>query len=973
MRATVFAAFAAMFLLAQQAAGQQPAYVEAKPVDREHLLIEGAKAFTAEQISQVLWTDLDVAYAGQTPWAPGEQQRLLVQKTIAGYHHAGFHHVQASLDIDGRQTVLTIDEGPRSMAGAVRVEGANAVDAERLIEELKPLPPEATGAGLRWPTGEPAWFDQPSETWLAERVAALLAEQAYYRPHFFLTVVENPENNTADLLIRVDDEGQPSTINDLVIAGTQQSSREQILEYLAVPSDSPLTGELRSQILKKLCGSGRFVRCEWMLNELAERVDGWQPQLWVEEYQDAPSLAEPLSREETALLKYSEWVAGFGASDDEALLSCAGDGIWGALIISPKRGFLALEGEASKGQKPAAFQTALVVSEQQIGIYSMSQRRRVVAVPPPAHSKTTVEVMPVSGAPDWDGRSLLTFFTGMQIHAKRPTRRHIELSLKQTADAALSLIRKHRADCNWDGDVLIVRLRDRTLRIEGATGRLIEHVAALDEDQVCETRDFEAGGDGAIRLSFTRGEYDRRFKEIEDRTAGFENGADDHRPLSCLAEFIADEIIARRGWEDAPACQKAVPVLRKLLAKGIFKPLDNLVLAAERSANPFQIPVAGARTTKYQRFYDIQTAAHAFAPEWGLPLGEFLFGHEGWPAELWQRSVFLLTGKPISFPDPFSDDPAATSGGPMRALLEATMTRSLGPDGPSSLQARQGLARLSARSFRRDYRGLRSGSGFVRESLLDIVEALRSLDNDEIKILGEALVEMELVGPEMAERLAEILAALRSHGGEPLPATIALVLDHSWKHGLSALVDEQLQQLAPTMPVLVSYGEPETETDEADDDDPAPSTYAGAAPAYTQSADGPPAGVAAQAIASNTMYPAQVGYNVRAAEPYATAARGEYGPAQGGPPGGYGTAVYDAYGAHRLSAVASPKPVAAYAPGNGERTAADHVSTEIARLQALVRSLAYRVAELESRAPPVSDEPEDKVLEAKKPQDRETK
>lgn len=981
MRATVFAAFGAMFLLARAVAAQPPVYVEAGPVDRHQLLIEGAKTFTPEQISQALWNDLDVVYAGKVPSSPGEQQRLLIEKTMAGYQDAGFPRARVSLDIDGNHTVLNIEEGPRYMAGAVRVEGTKAIDVARLIEGLKPVPPEATGTGLRWPTGEPAWFDKPSETWLAERVAMLLAEQAYYRPHFFLSVVENAEQNTADLLIRLTDEGPRSTVSDTMIAGNAKNSREQILEYVAQGFDSPLTEELRSQILKKLAGSGRFVRCEWALNELSQRVDGWHPQLWVEEYADAPSLAEPLSREETALLKYSEWIAGFEANDDEALLSYTDGGTWGTVIIAPKRGFMAMEGESSPDQKPARFQTALVVSEAQIGVYSMSQRRSIVAVPPPAHCKTTVELVPVGGAPDWDARGRLTFGSGVQFHAKRPTRRHVELSLKQSADAALSLLRRHRAECAWDGDILTIRLPDRTLRIEAATGRLVEHVSALSEDHADGARDFEADGADAVRLSFARGEYDRRLKQIEVATAGFVNRADDHRPLSCLAEFIADETIARRLGAEAPACQKALPVFRKLLANGIFKPLDNMVLASIRPANPFCIPVAGSRAAKFRQFYDFPTAARALAPQWGLSLGEFLFGHDSWPAELWQRGVFMLAGKPPAFPDPLSGDPAATSGGPVRALLEAAMSRGLGDESSSSLYAQQGLGRLSARGFRRDYRGLLSGVGFARQSLLEIVEALRSLDEGEVKLLGEALVEMEFVGPEMASRLVEILAMLRTHHDATVPAAIVRVLDHSWKHGLSALVDERLQEHAPIMPMLFTVDQPDAGTDGLPDEEAVPPIYPGPAPAYAQAGYGPPVGYWTQPAAGNTtVYPAPAGYYPTPDEPVWTPARGEYGAVRSASSGGYGTAAYGAMaigpaisGAPSVVPISSATPVAAYATSGGDHPAADSASTEIARLQALVRSLAYRVAELESRVPSVSDEAEGTELEAKKPIARETK
>ncbi|MGH7194332.1 MAG: hypothetical protein ACREJM_12500, partial [Candidatus Saccharimonadales bacterium] len=85
MRATVFAACGAMFLLARLAAAQETIFIQPPHFDRSRLAIEGANTFTAEQISKALGTDLDLAIANVKHLPPGDQPRLLVEKTIAGY------------------------------------------------------------------------------------------------------------------------------------------------------------------------------------------------------------------------------------------------------------------------------------------------------------------------------------------------------------------------------------------------------------------------------------------------------------------------------------------------------------------------------------------------------------------------------------------------------------------------------------------------------------------------------------------------------------------------------------------------------------------------------------------------------------------------------------------------------------------------------------------------------------------------
>lgn len=941
MRATVFAAFGAILFLARLAAAQEFGYLPVPVVDRSRLAVEGAKTFTAEQIKDALWTDLDLALAGILPSTAGEKPRLLIEKTIAGYRHAGFLHVQAWLDPDGR--LLTVDEGPRFNAGAVHVEGTKMIDAGGLIDALKrPQAGEST-AGPHWPTGKAAWFDQPSEARLAKRIASLSADQGFYQPSFFVRTECDSATNTATLVIDFAEERQATKLGDVLIVGNHQNSREEIFKYLDVGVDATLTGELCAQIINKLNASGRFVRCQWQLDELAQRVDGWQPKLMVEEYGDAPALSEALSREEAALVKFSQWVGAFDSSDDEVAISFRGADEWFDVVLAPREGFIALNGKCGDDRQHSPCQAAVVISEKQVGLYSVAQRRKVVAVPPPAHMTANASVIVVDGAPKWDGRSRLMCGIGMHSKARTGTRRHLKLELSQTASGALSVVRNHQASCSWDGDVLTAQWNHRTLRIDATTGRLVEQVV-MDESK---GKDEDAATASGVRTLTVHGEYARRLAEVEAAAADFENRADAKRPLSCVAEFICDELNAQRRLELLPACRGAMPVLKKLAAGGFFGPFDDLLLRIKEPATEsFWIPTPPGSMTKFDDWY---SATKWLATYFGLWSGDSLFGQKSWITDIWRGQVILLAREQLAMPGSFGDDltvyepfpPEPPHRGPLWALTAAELLRWQGLNSSAGDYAKQGLRTLSARDFRRDYSELLSGNGLASEYLLNVADALRNLDPRETKTLIDALVELKAIDAETAQRCVAVLSLLHAADQQPIGEAVAHVLDQCWKHGLSNWVDERLQylaNLADSSPrVLVGPGQPGKQTNWPPvAGQPVPSTYPGGVPG---------------------------GYFMSPDQPYAIAPT--YGRAPSAPSAGagYGAAVYN-----------TTPDIAGYGPAPAapnafpaEPTTQLDVHEEIGQIRALMRSMAYRLAELESRMPPADDEAEDGIRKAQKP------
>ena len=129
----------------------------------EHLVVEGTHAFTAKQVTASLLWNFDVLMAAH-PAAPlDDYLDVLRRKTTAGYRNAGISQ-RRGFRADARsprgEVIIHVIEGPRYLAGEIRVQGQRTIPLPELIERLtRPYPPEEAvlqqAARLRrpWPAG----------------------------------------------------------------------------------------------------------------------------------------------------------------------------------------------------------------------------------------------------------------------------------------------------------------------------------------------------------------------------------------------------------------------------------------------------------------------------------------------------------------------------------------------------------------------------------------------------------------------------------------------------------------------------------------------------------------------------------------------------------------------------------------------------------------------------------------------------
>ncbi|MGH7136980.1 MAG: hypothetical protein ACREHD_14665, partial [Pirellulales bacterium] len=352
--------------------------------DPSRLVIEGAKTFSAEEIRTALFNEFDVIDASDKDDPLDTLTALIAAKTVAGYQCAGFPDVKAKLTDSGGQLTLTIDEGDRFTEGEVRVSGNQAIDANQVRDDL-------TGGGSKtkrcpvWHREGPASFNSEYRDWLRTKVADLAGDQGFYRSSLNVSVTSDREAKKGTLQIDFIDEGPRATLNDVAIEGNSTNSPEALLAYLAPDPQTPLTRDVRQQVEKQLLRSGRFLRVHWELGEAADRDDAWRPRLSLKEYELAPPLGDPTTREEAALLKLAEWVERFEESDEEVLIRFPGENV--SVIFAPRQGFIieaAPRLDAEAADRRDGFSSAIVVAEERVGLYSAARRCKLDAAPPPA-------------------------------------------------------------------------------------------------------------------------------------------------------------------------------------------------------------------------------------------------------------------------------------------------------------------------------------------------------------------------------------------------------------------------------------------------------------------------------------------------------------------------------------------------------------------------------------------------------------
>lgn len=717
-------------------------------------------------------------------------------------------------EVDGGRVAVDVVPGPGFTAAGIEITGLPddlAADLQSWLKSQRPPPdavPQAVDAdggwsGVRWvdhrgqpatlepplwSRGQPAAFDAHHLRELRGAIARFLRDHGQFAA---ARAVEKPASTgprcdvslvrgagEATLAVAFTDLPPPAVLREIELAPASRTTTAALGNLLGVTVGAAVTEHDRLSWQETLRATGRFVRHEVKFKELKPGPDGAAGILAIfdlDAYPPVPPLGDPLSREEEAILRCRSWLLTTLADDDDLVATWTRSGApapTGALTISTREGILvtALPGGAEA--------CGIAASGGGLGCFLPRGDGRL-EIPVPVRLRAVIDVACTLRDVVEQGRHRCrgAFTCGARL-APRPREAAAAVALTARIEPVfcLALLHERSSTASWDGDVLTIDTEAARLRIDAASGRLLD-IRFPDGDRI----DIEAGpGRLAAALETLRG------------SAGADAWHDD-APVSSTIRFLtsdtlgsaADRLATATGlhpWlaDALPPVAAVARNVRETVDRGGFAVADRRVAealaraaeddasalpaipAAERfaAADDPVMAVAAAGAAQAWRWLDRACGGTAW-PSGLIRIATLAARHDSTGA-LWEVTAFLAT----------------TSHGPLAHLAAASVI----PIPSMAISfARQGQTRLSTAAFHADSAAILAA---LDDCGLDHCAAslLRSLDDDEARAAGTAWLHD-------SEALLPMVRELRACSSEEAAvAALPAALDRWWDASLRDVV-----------------------------------------------------------------------------------------------------------------------------------------------------------------------------------------
>jgi hypothetical protein len=298
------------------------------------LVLEGNKTYSQKSILKTLGTTLEFHLLSH-PSAPLADYLAWLEKMVSrGYQRDGFAEVRVTVKADRKagQIRVRITEGTRFLCGEMKITGLDKAFAEQLMARLREAAATTNGAAKvpgapafswSWQEGEPVQADAVSlanrERSVPEAMAELNRHQAEARVELSL----NKSRRRADLLIRVKKPGVAGRLEQIAVTGLKANTRDELLAFLQIRPGMALSGNVTNDVVSRLYDSGRFRAQAARLTALSE-PGRFKLDVAVLEDPAGPSLNQPLSAEQEALLKLRTWVMQWTQRPEDWVLEAEG-------------------------------------------------------------------------------------------------------------------------------------------------------------------------------------------------------------------------------------------------------------------------------------------------------------------------------------------------------------------------------------------------------------------------------------------------------------------------------------------------------------------------------------------------------------------------------------------------------------------------------------------------------------------------
>lgn len=781
----------------------------------EHWEILGSIRHEVRQLRDALAADIDVLLASRAPVDPEALASLLAERLAAGYRHSGFPKAVVSSELvrDRQRIALSVKEGPHYRNGEVRVDGADTIPVEDLIQGLTDgtgpkdafprwtLPREQGGV-IEWykPNGEkvaedsPVWnvgqstrFESHLEKSVAETAVRILQRCGYMDPTVTVRLDPQPNGKTT-LVVNIDEEGPRATLGEIEVHGNERNTAEEILAYLGVKPGQPLDSDIAARWKWALQESARFYEAKVEITAPPFGPGPSRLDIHVVEIPDLPTLSEPATPLLQASVRAARWMTApkkedwqlhVAAKIVEALSAYLPPAWHGAdtvnlqWTLSEVDRATILELNVLDAQQQSVWALHIHFGNGQFQLLNLARRAKMTL---PAIDGKLIAIMQWDvRKPDEHGRaSLLNFNIGVNSAGGDQPR---PPEIKTIVNPAALLIHSRTPE-------FTTSLEDGLLRMT-ANGTRIEFDAETGQLRHFESADTAAG---ALQLRAATGLYQQRFKELAAEYSGCREELTAGAKLSGACRFLIDEW-SESGYPQSRRQDEALALVRRLLDAGVLRSLDESLSRNEPTetvANAdFEIP-APPPTGPIHPLSWLKPVLHmafaGYSKVFPRDTGAWVAGREATLALVGGRKGPLPPGRVVELLD-------QANAGPLSFLLATELFQYVSPY-HQFVMSNATLDRLDSQALRSELRVLTDERSVAGKVVLAIATALRDASPDDL-----AMVSSWMTKSQFDDVLRPAFQELSRRKDEPLSQVLPDVLAQVYPALIRPLLVAELQRL----------------------------------------------------------------------------------------------------------------------------------------------------------------------------------
>lgn len=755
-----------VLLFAQTVLADSPTVGDLGDIDRIQFV--GNETFGSAELRSALGFDLDVLAAGHPQASLDHLLKLVESRVLDGYLHMGFPEATVSAECDERRPaiVVTIQEGPRFRCGKMEFAGADTVDVKRLQTLLKK-------SKLPWNADKPASFAKAHWKSQQEEVRAAFQTLGYYDAQFSLSA--RPESDqTATLVVAIQDEGPRAVLGEFEIVGAQKNSAQDVIDLIDVPIGTVLDADLKKKIEEKLRDAARFIKHDV---EILTPPFGNGPAILrvkLLEYSEAPALSEQFSDEQQAMVRHAHWLNNLTSTEDDFEVRATVNSNANAtfpmsklrVIISHKSQACLMHLQLLKDDDSEFVDMWVHLTPELLGLDSPRHGLRYQARD--LLQSVIASLRWTAHPPDAEGR-ISSFSFGMGLKSNSDGRLPpFSLDVTAAPVAALREVISDGENLKFANGVLSL-VKDRVrMEIDAATGRLmkLESGDGIEDDYV---------------VTFSPGLYQKGLVDYDQQTKQSRIIRAGDLPISNLLSFLATCLPEPRPSDQAVSSAKVVPVIHALLKRGAFHAFDHLVLEVlNQPDDQFMIPIDPEKGNPRIAWATYaMSAAGAIVPR------------PSWPWNICREFIFASTGRTAHTGEVIQAMLADAQTGPVTNLTSAYVLGMLHPQLRMAF-SQCGLTRLKGERFQSDYEPFLQERSPIGKLLLAVSRTLQEVEVSEI----ESIVEQVPLDETDRRTLARILRSFPEHRNDRPIDVLADAFDEAWEPLIEPRVRMLLEQWA---------------------------------------------------------------------------------------------------------------------------------------------------------------------------------